>query len=196
MPPQTQASLHSARVTPGPDTGAPMGWRHTLWLTILVAASVAFSFGFACAVPFAAFGATVALTLERREGLLLTVVLWLANQVVGFTVLGYPWTASTFVWGAVLGVVAVLATIAAQSIARRLADRGTVIVVLATFVGAFIVYEGSLFVVSAVLLGGTENFIPEIVVRILEINGAAFAGLLVLNRVAAIVGLTARPALP
>ena len=36
-------------------------WRHLLWLVVLVGASVAFSLGFACAVPLAAFAAAAAL---------------------------------------------------------------------------------------------------------------------------------------
>ena len=191
---QPSVTRPSTFVTHGPEDTTPTGWRRALWLTILVAASVAFSLGFACAVPFAAFGATVALTLERREGIWLTVALWLVNQVVGFTVLGYPWTAETFVWGAVLGLVAVAATLAAQATTHWLRERDRAIVVLAAFAVAFVVYEGALFAVSASLLGGTENYAPQIVVRILEINAAAFVGLLVLNRLAARVGLTAKPA--
>jgi hypothetical protein len=34
-----------------------VGWRHLLWLALLVSASVAFSLGLACATPLAAFGA-------------------------------------------------------------------------------------------------------------------------------------------
>jgi hypothetical protein len=191
QPPVTRPSTF---VTHGPDDTTPAGWRHALWLMILVAASVAFSLGFACAVPFAAFGATVALTLERREAIWLTVALWLANQVIGFTVLGYPWTAETFVWGAVLGLVAVLATLSAQTAASRLRELDRAIVVTAAFAAAFVVYEGALFAVSAGLLGGTENYAPQIVARILEINAAGFVGLLLVNRLAAMVGLTAKPA--
>lgn len=175
-----------------PDTGR--AWRHALWLALLVAASVAFSFGFACAVPFAAFGAIAALTLDRRDALLLTGAVWLANQLVGFALLNYPWTASTFAWGLALGVVAILATVAARSIARQLEGRGTAVLTLGAFIGAFIVYEGGLFVVAATLLGGTEDFVPAIVLRILEINVAAFIGLLVLHRLAIAGGLVARPA--
>jgi len=178
----------------GPGTATPPGWRHALWLTILVAASVAFSLGFACAVPFAAFGAAVALTMERREAIGLTVALWLANQVIGFFVLGYPWTADAVVWGAVLGVVAVLATMAAEGALHGVRDRDRAVAAVVAFVAAFVVYEGVLFAVSATLLGGTENYAPAIVARILEINTAGFVGLLVLNRLAAMVGLAARPA--
>ena len=166
---QTSVSRQPPGVAP-----APMGWRHALWLAVLVAASVAFSLGFACAVPFAAFAAAVALTLGCREALYLTGALWLANQLIGFGVLHYPRDAGTFTWGAVLGIVAVLTT----------------------FAGAFIVYEGSLFVVSATWLGGTEVFAPAIVIRILAINAVAFAGLLVLNRFGGVAGLTAKPAFP
>jgi hypothetical protein len=73
---------------------------------------------------------------------------------------------------------------------------GARIVYPASFAGAFLAYEGALFAVSAVLLGGTENFIPEIVVHILAINAAAFAELLLVNRIAAIAGLTGRPMFP
>ena len=175
---------------PTPRDGA--AWRRALWLALLVAASVAFSFGFACAVPFAAFGATAALTLARRDAVLLTVAVWLANQLVGFAVLSYPWTQRTFAWGAVLGVVAVLATFAARSIARHLEGRGVVIVTLAAFAGAFIVYEGGLFIVAATLLGGTADFVPAIVAYILEINAGAFLGLMALQWVGGAIGLSSK----
>jgi hypothetical protein len=156
----------------------PPGWRHRLWLAALLAASVGFTFGFACAVPFAAFGAIAALTLHRRDALLLTVALWLVNQVIGFTILHYPWDGMTFTWGAVLGVIAVLSTVAARAIVR---DRRLIAASLASFAAAFVVYEGSLYIVSAAALGGTEDFTTAIVLRILAINAAAFAVLLTVS---------------
>ncbi len=89
---------------------APPGWRHrALARRLLLASSVGFTLGFAhCAVPFAAFGAVAAMTLPRRDALLLTVALWLVNQIVGFAVLHYPWDAMTLTWGAIFAGVAVL----------------------------------------------------------------------------------------
>lgn len=171
------------------------GWRHALWLALLVAASVAFSLSLACAMPFAALGAAAALTLCRRDAVLVAGAAWLVNQLVGFAVLGYPWTASTLAWGVVLGVVAVLTTVAAQSAAQRIHRHGALAVTLASFLGAFVVYEGGLFVVAALLLGGTEDFVPTIILRILEINAGAFLGLLALNRLGTAVGLAAKPTL-
>lgn len=164
-----------------------------LWVALLVAASAAFTLGFACAVPFAAFGAVAALTLARRDALLLTTALWLVNQAIGFTVLHYPWDGLTMIWGSVLGIVAVLSTAAAQVADRRFGRRGTAAAALASFAAAFVVYEGGLYGVSAAALGGTADFTVAIVLRILAINAVAFVGLILLSRVAGRFGLSAGP---
>ena len=172
---------------------APRDWRHPLWLALLVAASVVSSLGLACAVPLAAFAAAAALSLSRGEALLLILLVWLANQLVGFALLDYPLTASTFAWAAVLGIVAILATWAAQWMAGRLANAGRAFIVTATFLTAFAVYEAALFGVSATMLGGTEIYTLAIQGRIFAINAAAFVGLLVLNGLAVSVGLARKP---
>jgi hypothetical protein len=167
------------------------GWRRHLWLALLIAASVGFTLGFACAVPFAAFGAIAALSLPRRDALLLTLALWLVNQIIGFAMLHYPWEGTTFTWGVILGVVAVLSTRAAQAAIVR---RGTVAAALASFAAAFVVYEGSLYLVSALVMGGTEDFTTAIIARVLAINAAGFAGLLAASLLmAAAVGARSAP---
>ena len=159
------------------------GWRHHLWLALLVATSLAFTLGFACAAPFAAFGAIAAMTLPRRDALLLTVGLWLINQIVGF--LHYPWDGMTLVWGAILGGVAVLSTVAAQAARRR---QGIIVTACAGFAAAFAVYESGLYLISATVMGGAEDFATGSVVRILEINAASFAALLAAATLAAAIG--------
>jgi hypothetical protein len=158
-----------------------------------VTASVVFSLGLACAVPLAAFAAAAALTLSRRDALLLILLVWLANQLVGFTWLDYPWIASTFAWGAALGIVAILATLAGQSIARRFRSPARAVTFAATLLVAFAVYEAVLFAISATLLGGTEIYTAAIQGRIFAINAAAFVGLLMLNHLAASIGLARKP---
>jgi hypothetical protein len=171
-------------------------WRYWLWFCLLVAASIGFSLGFACAAPLAAFGAATALTSGRRDALLLTGAVWFANQLVGFAFLGYPTTADTFAWGLVMGIVALVAAVASQATVRRLVDRNVAVILLASFGVAFIVYEAGLFVVAATMLGGTEDYAPAIVARILEINAAAFVGLLALYRLGLGIGLAAKSATP
>jgi hypothetical protein len=173
-----------------PSLTLSSGRRH-LWLGLMIAASVATSLGFACAVPLAAFAAASALTLSRRDALLLVGAVWLANQVVGFAVLGYPWTANCIAWGVALGAVALLSTAAALGVVGRLdgaawsATRPVV-----AFLVSFLVYEGTLFAV-ALVLGGTEDFTPAIIGRIFAINAIGMAALFVASRLGAAIGLVA-----
>ena len=165
---------------------AAAGWRRPVWLTILIVASFIFSLGLACAVPLAAFAAAAALTLPRRDALLVTTGVWLANQIVGFGPLHYPTDPTTIMWGVVLGVVTVAATAAAQAIIARLAHPLTA--ALAAFAGAFIVYEGGLFL-AALGLGGMSAFAPDIMAEVLGINIAGFMGLLLLDQIGGMLGL-------
>jgi len=172
----------------GPDR------RPALWLALLVAASVAFTLGFACAMPYAGLGAAAAATLRRRDALLFTLAAWLANQIVGFAVLGYPWTANALAWSPAFAVVALLTTFAAQGLVGRTARPGALTMVV-TFLGAFVVYEGALFVIAATLLGGTDVYTAPIIARVFAINAAAFVLLLVFNRVGTAIGLAVAPRL-
>jgi hypothetical protein len=168
-------------------------WRHLLWLAVLVGASVAFTLGLACAVPLAAFAAAAALTLSRQDAVVLIAAVWLTNQLIGFTALDYPWTASTFAWGIALGAAAILATVAGQWTVRRSMGTGRAVSSMATFLVGFAVYEVALFAVSATLLGGTEIYTAAIQGRILAVNAAAFVGLLVLHRLAISAGFAVKP---
>jgi len=170
------------------------GVRHQVWLTILVAATIGFSLVFACAAPFAAFGAIAALTLSRRDALLVTVALWLANQLTGYALLGYPGTANSVAWGPAIGIAAVLGTMAAQWTVLRLAGARDVVRAPAALLAAFAVYEVAIFVVSLALLGGIEMFAPAIVGQVFVTNMAALAGLYGLNRLGVALGFRRRSA--
>ena len=158
-----------------------------VWLALLVAGSVAFTLGFACATPLAAFAAAAVLTLPRNQALCLTGAVWLASQIVGFAVLGYPWTADCVAWGVVLGVAALGGTVTARTLAVRF-EPNRFIVRFAAFAAAFVVYEVVLFIAAAVALSGIEDFTAAILLRILAINAAAFVVLLVADNIAARTG--------
>ncbi|HEY1798191.1 MAG TPA: hypothetical protein VGG57_18905 [Stellaceae bacterium] len=160
---------------PDPTSAFATGNRRLLWAGLLLAASLLFTLGFACAVPFAAFGAIAAMTLPRRDALLVVIALWLVNQIAGFTILHYPWDAMTLAWGPIFGAVAVASTLAARAATR---NGGLVQAALAGFAAAFVVYEGALYIVSATVMGGTEIYTPAIIGRILAINAAGFVALL------------------
>jgi len=71
---------------------------------VLTAAAILFSFAFACATPFPALTALAALHLRRSDALALTGIAWVANQAIGYGLLGYPQTWDSFAWGGVIGV--------------------------------------------------------------------------------------------
>lgn len=164
------------------------GWRGPVWIALLAAASVAFSLGFACAAPLAAFAAIAALTMPRVQALLLVGSVWLVNQAVGFGVLQYPWTADCLAWGVASGAIALLATLGSAWAARRVAPRAPV-AAGAAFLTAFTIHEGLFFIASVIVASGVENYSAAGIARIFLINAAAFGVLLVLNKLGASVGL-------
>ncbi len=173
-----------------------MGWRRQLWLVLLVGASVAFSFSFACAAPLVAFSVAAALTLPSRNALSLICGVWFADQVVGYTVIDYPWTANSLAWGALLGVSAVLGTLAAQWTVRSSGGQSKAVKAFAAFLVAFTVYEGILFVPAFAGLGGMGGFTPAVIGRIFAINAGALGGLLVINCLGKAVGLAVQYPMP
>jgi hypothetical protein len=134
--------------------------------------------------------------VSRRTALLLVGVVWLANQIVGYCCLGYPFTGNSFAWGGALGAVALLATETARAVALRVQRTDPLVGPLVSFITAFAVYEAALFVVAITALGGMDAFTPAIIGRIFVINAVAMIGLLVLNRLAIASGLIAAPSLP
>lgn len=158
--------------------------RRALWAATLIAAAVLFSFAWACALPLAGFAAAAALTSTRRDALLLTGAVWLANQAVGFLFLHYPTDSMTLFWGAALGVIALLSCESAGMLARRFPGLSGG---LAAFLAAFVVYESLVLAVTAATGPGVDHFTAPVVSRIFFINLGAFAGLLMLKAAGAAV---------
>lgn len=157
-------------------------WRRPFWLTLLIVSSVAFTFWFECAVPFAAFAAATALTLPRRDAVLLMLGVWLANQLTGFLFMDYPWDANTFAWGAALGAVALISLLSARWIVARFSNSSPVLSITLAFMVAFVAYEASGYIASLVL-GGVENYTLAIQSRIFVLNVGALIGLFALNHI-------------
>jgi hypothetical protein len=170
----------------------PLEARRWLWILLLTAASVFVTLGMACATPFAALATLGALHMSRRDGLRLIGVAWLADQAIGYGLLGYPRTASSMAWGVALGVAAVLALLAARALADALRAHGAPLAGAAAFAGAFAAYEAGLLAATALLPGGAESFSLPIVAWVLRVNLLSLAGLLILHRLALWIGLVTR----
>lgn len=154
-----------------------------LWVALIAALTIAGSLVFACAAPFAAIAALAALTMRPLEGLVLVVVTWLVNQGVGFALLNYPLTASTFGWGAAMAVAMVSSYCAVRGILKI--EMPFLAALAIGFVTAFCVFQLALYGYGlAVGYAGDSLTNPEIIVQIFFINAGAFVGLLVLHRLA------------
>lgn len=146
------------------------------WLAAFVAASLVFTLGLGCEVPLIAFAAICGMRQTRREALMFVAVVWLVDELVGFTAWHYPMTPVGLGWAAAVGTAILAATWVAASAARRISGvAGTV----AALLSAFAVYEGLLLAASMVAGAVTqEAFTPAILGQVLAFNAATFAGLL------------------
>jgi hypothetical protein len=163
--------------------------RRLLWIGFLTAATLLMTGVFACAVPFAALAALAAFDTERRDGLLLIGAVWLANQVYGFTVLGYPHEAQAYYWGLTMLIGAVAGYYAARAAVAAVAPNGALWAVLAALPAAFIAYEAVLYVASLVLTNGEGAFKTDVVAYVSLVEAVAFLALLIVHRLAAAVGI-------
>jgi len=157
------------------------GGRTAALVALMVAASVALTLGFACALPLAAFATMAAMLFGPAAAIGSILAVWLANQIIGFALLSYPTDASTLTWGAGLGLIALLSLAAAAAVLAR--DRGT-LAIAASFVTAFVIYEGAVAVGCLISGIGLAHFTLPIVTRIFVINAATFGGFLALRALA------------
>jgi hypothetical protein len=136
-------------------------------VTLIVISGVS-SWEFACITPFVAFAVAAGYALSTRAAMLTVMAIWLVNQVIGFAVLGYPWTVDTILWGFAVGAAALLAAVLACATLRP-GLRNNLTAIGAAFVSAFGAYEGGLFLVTFAL-GGQDAFIPAIVGHVALLN--------------------------
>ena len=159
--------------------------RTTLTIVALCAASVAFSLGFACAAPLAAFAALAAIRMNRTGAMTLVIAVWLVNQAIGFVFLSYPLDADCIGWGAGIGLASLLSLEAAT-----LAKRGRAGLVLAP-TAAIAAYEGALFAMTLVSGSSMDAYEPASIARVIAINAIAFAALMIASLLARGAGLGA-----
>jgi hypothetical protein len=131
-----------------------------LWPLLLVAVSAVASWGFACVTPFPALAVAAAYVLRGRAAFLAVGGIWLANQLVGYAALDYPWTPNTALWGLAIAVAALLAAGAAMHVLGR-HERSAIRALVVALPVAFCLYEAVL-IVATPALGGIDGFAPHI----------------------------------
>ncbi len=163
--------------------------RRLLWIGLLTVATLLMTGVFACAVPFAALAALAAFDTDRRDGLLLIGAVWLANQVYGFAVLGYPMEAQAYYWGLAMGLGAVAAYYAARTLVPLVASMGGIVTAVSALAIAFAAYEAVIYLASLVLTNGEGAFNADVVAYVTIVEAVAFLALLITHRLAVAVGL-------
>ena len=150
------------------------------WPVTLAVATVLGTLASACMMPSVGLGVVAAATMARPRAVVTVVGIWLANQLLGFTLLGYPATGYAVAWGLAIGA----ASVAALLVARAVLDRrsGMAAGLATAFLGAFVAYEALLFG-FALVAGGVGTFTPAIVLRILGNDALWGAGLMALHLV-------------
>ncbi len=153
------------------------------WVVVISGASVALSLLFACITPFVALAAVSAVILPRRMAVTAVLLAWLANQMVGYLVLGYPQTWDSYAWGLAIGIAAFACLATALGVLRLSTD--LTVTMAGAFLAGFVAYEGALFAATAVLPSGEGAFSAAVVANVLLINSLAAIALICLHAGAA-----------
>ncbi|MBV8576975.1 MAG: hypothetical protein JOZ58_18300 [Acetobacteraceae bacterium] len=165
------APANGLRLQPVGLSVAPM-----FCFALLVTSCALASFAFACATPFAAFAVIAAAMLPLRRALLVVAGAWLINQGIGFSVHHYPVDAKTMLWGATIGMAALVATAASAAVLRAMPRSATPLVLVAAWICAYAAYELTLFAATP-FLGGAGAFTAAIVARLGMISASWLIGL-------------------
>ncbi|MGK7910810.1 MAG: hypothetical protein AB4050_04900, partial [Synechococcus sp.] len=120
-----------------------------------------------CTVPLVGVGVLAGTTLPRRRAMTVLLTLWFVNQLLGFTVRGYPYTVSTFAWGGVMLLGATLAVLLASFIPAFRHDqlRHGLWLTLSLLLG-FAMYELVIWL-GGLALGGVHGFTILILAEVL-----------------------------
>ncbi len=144
-----------------------------LWPAALLGIALVGSTLFACAMPLVAIATLAAATMTRRSAFLTLLLCWAINQVLGFTLHGYPQTLFTVGWGVAIGLGGVVALIVSQMILRPGQARLWIVPTLGL---AFIAYELTLFGFSKVT-GWACPFTVDVVAVVATNEALWFVGL-------------------
>ncbi|MGD1937001.1 MAG: hypothetical protein ACFCA4_05540 [Cyanophyceae cyanobacterium] len=152
-----------------------------LWYCGLLAAGTVSNVLYFCTVPLVGIGVLAGTTLPRRRALIVLLTMWFVNQLLGFTVRGYPYTVSTFAWGGVMLLGATLAVLLSsmRSTFSHNQTRHGLWLTLSLLLG-FVLYELVIWL-GGWVLGGVHGFTPAILAGILLGNALWGGGLAVVH---------------
>jgi hypothetical protein len=171
------------------DRLEPTRMERALWIILTVAGGLCLSPFFACVTPFAALATLAALKLSWRDAIGVVLMVWLANQAIGYGLLAYPWTWDSAAWGFAIGASTVLAVLAARGLSTT---RPAPLAISLPFVGAFVAFQLGLYLAAFVLPGSEMAFSVAVVGHVFLINAITLCGLMAVYQLAMVLGLLTR----
>jgi hypothetical protein len=157
---------------------------NTSWSFALIGLVVAGCLALACLEPLAAVAVLAASRLGFARALLVTAVVWLSGQAIGFGLRDYPVDVQTVGWGIGLGVMALASLVAAALVLPRLPQRWPEpFRVAVAFVPAFVANQLAALAVELAIKGSCD-IVPGVITAIGLINVGWLAALLALDALA------------
>jgi hypothetical protein len=150
-----------------------------IWSAVLGLTAAVGSYGLACVFPFAALAALAAVTLPTRQAVVLLAAMWLVNQGIGFTLLGYPHDGQAVAWGGIIGIAA-FAALGAAKIAFGSEKRLISLRSIMALAASIIAYQAIMFI-GAYVMNGFESSTAAIVAEVVRNDALWFAGLAALR---------------
>jgi hypothetical protein len=78
--------------------------RGRFWPSLFTTVGCLSNIAYTCTLPFVTVGIVAGTTLTRQRAIISALMIWLANQIFGYTWHNYPRTPDSFAWGLVLGI--------------------------------------------------------------------------------------------
>jgi hypothetical protein len=151
------------------------------WFFVLTALGAMSNVLYTCTVPLVGFSAIAGTTLSRRKAISTIFSLWVVNQAIGFTLRQYPWTFSTFAWGGVmlLGAIIVTILVSMQTQTRCKGALYLLSQIGVTLVSGYLIYELIIWL-AGFMLGGVSGFTLSILWQIFMSNAIWAIGLTII----------------
>jgi hypothetical protein len=153
-----------------------------LWVLLFTAVSTVTSLLLACATPFPSLAALAAVHMDRRAGIALMLLAWVAAQTVGFCVLGHPFEAKSLGWSAGLGTAAVASLLGARVLLPRFASAPVWARLAIAYAAGFLAFKLVVFVWALGLGAAHVAAEPAVMGRQFVRNAVILAGLYALYR--------------
>jgi hypothetical protein len=133
-------------------------------------------------VPLVSFATLAGITLNRRQAVVSAGLIWLVNQLYGFTVRQYPLSTIALMWGLTLGLGTVAVALMTSMMPRPRSGWGQqcLWLVIALIVG-FVTFNGGILLVNQ--WAGMHGLTADVLLRILGRDLGWAIGLFGLYRV-------------